>query len=295
MKPAPFDFVAATSIGEAVSRLAEEEGARIIAGGQSMMPLLAMRLVRPTLLVDINGLGLDHLSPGPEPGELRIGALVRQRQLEQDPAIAEACPLLSEAAALVGHPSIRNRGTLGGSLVNADPRAELPTALFALAGSVTIEGPGGRRTMSAAELSAVPLTTALAPDDVLVEVTVPTAVAGDGSAFCEWTPRARDFAVAGVAVVVHTADGVVSAVSGAACGVAPGPLDLGDALSALVGSGRPTDSLLRAVAASVQAVCSGNSYFDHDMEDRAALAGILAARAVWRSVQRTRIDSTAAA
>ncbi|MDQ6698330.1 MAG: FAD binding domain-containing protein, partial [Actinomycetota bacterium] len=252
MKPAPFDFVAATSIGEAVSLLGGSEGARVIAGGQSLMPLLAMRAVRPKLLVDINGLGLDDVSMATDGREIRLGALVRQRRLERDPAVASVCPLLAEAAGLVGHPAIRNRGTLGGSLANADPRAELATALLALGGSMQVEGPGGRRTLHAADLSAVPLTSALRSDELLVEVSVPRAAAGDGSAFCEWTPRTRDFAVAGVAVVVHTTDGVVSAVRGAACGVAPAALDLGEALSALAGSGPPSDSLLRAIAAAVR-------------------------------------------
>lgn len=300
MKPAPFDFVAATSSGEAVALLAGTDGARLIAGGQSLMPGLARRTVRPTLLVDVNGVGLDHVDVASGGGAMSIGALVRQRRLARDPDIASACPLLAEAAGLVGHAATRNLGTLGGSLAHADPRAELPAVLVALGGSVTVESPGGRRTIAAADLYADAYRTTLARDELLVEVGVPAWVTGDGwgGAFCEWTPRARDFAVTGVAVVVRCVDGVVVAVRAAACGISGAPLDLSEALTTLLAAGRPDESRLRGIAASVTAMCAGQgvpSGDGFDRADRAELAGLLAARAVWRALDRARVVDGVAA
>jgi carbon-monoxide dehydrogenase medium subunit len=274
VKLAPVEYLAAQSVDGAAGALAADDGAKVIAGGQSLVPLMAMRLARPTLLVDINGLGLAGIALAG--GLVRLGALVRQRALELDPVVASNAPLLHEAAMLIGYPAIRNRGTIGGSLAHADPAAELPAALVAAGGSVVAAGPGGSREIAAADLFDGVFTTTLSPDELIVEVRVPTGVgAGTGAAFCEWTPREFDFAEAGVALhLVVDADGRCVSAGSAACGVGPQPVALHSAFSVVLGESGPNDGLLRAVASGVSALCRGAS------GDRSELAGLLAARAL---------------
>lgn len=281
MKAAAFDLVTASSVDETVTALAGEPGSRILAGGQSLLPLLAQRAVRPSLLVDVNGLDLGEV--GVADGRLRLGALVRHHRLERDAVIAAAAPLLAEAAGLIGYPSIRHRGTLGGSLALADPAAELPTAMVALDGSVVVAGPDRTRRIKAADLFVGRFATSLAADELLVEVEVPVAGAGDRFAFCEWTPRTSDFAVAGVAVALRIApnDGSVTSARVAVCGVADVPLDVSEAVQPLLGTtGVPSDLLLQTLADRVSHACAGPS-------DIAQLTGLLTSRSVWRALGRT--------
>jgi CO/xanthine dehydrogenase FAD-binding subunit len=270
MKPPPFELLLASSVAEAVGALAADEGAKVLAGGQSLVPLLALRLARPTVLVDVNGLdlaGIDVVATDTGEREVRIGALVRHRRLERDATVRASAPLLAQAAALVGHPAIRHRGTLGGSLAHADPVAELPAALLALGGSVVVEGPGGRRTIRANQLFEGFLTTSISPDELLVEVRVPAAGSSTRSAFCEWAPRVGDFAVAGVALVVDD-----TSVRAAACGVTTRPIDISDAFQPVMGVPL-TEAIVTEVSARVRAACAGD-------DDKAELAGMLAARAL---------------
>ncbi len=278
MKPAPLEYVAAPSVAEAAQLLAADEGAKVIAGGQSLMPLLSMRLARPSVLVDINGLGLDWVAIDRDAGVVRVGALVRHRRLELDPAVARRAPLLASAARLIGFPAIRNLGTIGGSLAHADPVAELPAALVAMGGSVLASGAAAERPVAAVELFEGFLTTALAPDEIITEIRVPLVDDGlQAGAFCEWAPRSGDFAEVGVGVTV-AADraGACTRVGAAACGVASTPVELGRVVAAagVEGATEATDGLLRAVGASVSRACAGAD------GDRAELAGLLAARAV---------------
>jgi carbon-monoxide dehydrogenase medium subunit len=229
-----------------------------------------MRLARPTLLVDINGLSLDRIDVEGE--ELRLGALVRHRQLERDRVVAKFAPLLARAARHIGHVAIRHRGTLGGSLAHADPVAELPAALVALDGSVIAEGPEGRRIVRAVDLFDGFLTTTLSPDELIIEVRVPVLGPSSGVAFREWAPRSGDFALAGVAVVVARDGTIITSVRAAACGVSSRPLDISPALQRIVG-GPVTSAALADVEASVRDACAGD-------EDVAELAGLLAAQAV---------------
>ena len=247
MKPAPFEYVRPDDIGEVIAALAADENSKLIAGGQSLVPLMALRLARPSLLVDIAGLGLDMLSI--DGGEMQIGATVTHRRLERDPVVGQHLPLLRAAAALIGYPAIRVRGTIGGSLAHADPVAELPAVLLATAGSVVVEGRHGRRSIAASDLFQSFLTTTIQPDEVLVEVRVPLPDRHDGAAFCEWSPRAGDFATAGIAVVVErSADGVCTGVRAAACGLADTPVDCTQYVAGIVGEREPSDGLLRKVA-----------------------------------------------
>jgi carbon-monoxide dehydrogenase medium subunit len=222
------------------------------------------------VLVDVNGLdlaGIDVVATDTGEREVRIGALVRHRRLERDATVRASAPLLAQAAALVGHPAIRHRGTLGGSLAHADPVAELPAALLALGGSVVVEGPGGRRTIRANQLFEGFLTTSISPDELLVEVRVPAAGPSTRSAFCEWAPRVGDFAVAGVALAVDD-----TSVRAAACGVTTRPIDISDAFQPVMGVPL-TEAVVTEVSARVRAACAGD-------DDKAELAGMLAARAL---------------
>jgi carbon-monoxide dehydrogenase medium subunit len=285
MKAPPLEYLRATSVSEAVAALADED-AKVLAGGQSLIPLLALRLARPTVLVDIAELGLDDLAVvaaphWPSGQELRIGATVRQRRLELDPVVAGAVPLLADAVREVGYPSTRNRGTLGGSLAHADPVAELPAVAVALGGTLRVAGPAGARSLRCEDLSDGFFTTTLAPDEILTEIRLPTATARHGAAWCEWAARAHDFAEAGIGVALDLdAAGMCVGVAAAACGLGGGPLPLGAVLAAagIAGAVRgpegPAPSLLRAAAAAVVAACPSGD------DDRVALAGLLTARAV---------------
>jgi aerobic carbon-monoxide dehydrogenase medium subunit len=313
MKPTPFDHMTAESVGQALSALASHESARVLAGGQSLVPLLALRQTRPSLLVDINALDLDHVEQVVERNdrrELRLGTLVRHRRLERDPMIRDSAPLLAEAAGFVGSPAIRHRGTLGGSLAHADPSAELPTVLLALHGSVLTQSPRGQRIVAASDLFTGPHSTSLAPDELLVEIVLPLAGPGHGAAFCEWAARHGDLPAAGLAVAVERgADGLCHSARAAACGVAATPLDLTTALSPAIGESAATDGLLREIASRVRAAIAGQTA-DIDLDrhrqspwdraerhDEAELAGLLAARALHRAFTRSTppIDATRAA
>jgi len=199
MKPARFDYAAPSSISEALALL--DEDSRPLAGGQSLVPMLNFRLARPARLVDLERVaGLDRLEADGD--VLRIGAMARQAAVERSPVVAERWPLLRQALQLVGHPQIRSRGTVGGSVAHADPKAELPVALTALDARYHVRSPRGARTVAAAELAVGPLMTTLAPDELLVEIEVPAPPAGARSAFVEHARTHGDFAVAGAAAVI---------------------------------------------------------------------------------------------
>jgi aerobic carbon-monoxide dehydrogenase medium subunit len=207
---------------------------------------------------------------------VRVGALVRHTQLEHDPTLATVAPLLARAATLIGHPAIRARGTVGGSLAHADPAAELPAALVALGGTIHTESPRGSRALPANTFFEGFFTSALAPDELVVGIDVAPAGERHGAAFREWAPRAGDFATAGVACTVELDDdGTCVRAGAAACGVAPTPVDLGATLhtAGIVGATDLPDALLRAVATAVEATVAGD-------DDQRTLAGLLAAAAV---------------
>jgi carbon-monoxide dehydrogenase medium subunit len=215
--------------------------------------------------------------------------------LERDPVVRRTVPLLTEAARLIGHPAIRHRGTLGGSLAYADPAAELPAALVALGGEVVVCGPGGVRTVSAADLFAGPFRTTLGPAELVVEVRVPAAGPRHGAAFCEWAPRHNDRAEAGVALAIERdTAGHCASVRAAACGVAGVPLDVSSALAPALGEPAPTDTLLRTVASLVRTLAVASATSRAEREDRAELAGLLAARALRLAFDRSTTPAVAA-
>ncbi|MDT0186594.1 FAD binding domain-containing protein [Microbacterium sp. ARD31] len=208
MKPAPFAYLRPSTLEEALAALAGEQGAKVLAGGQSLVPLLSMRLAAPSMLVDINALpGLGDVTCDASVaggGGVRVGALARHADVLASAEAAEVQPLVAMALSHVAHPTIRNRGTTVGSLVHADAAAEMPMVLRLLEGSVDVASVRGRRTIPAAELFAGPLESTLAHDEIAVEAFFPSLPDGAGVAFQEIARRHGDYALVGVAAVVET-------------------------------------------------------------------------------------------
>lgn len=223
MKAAPFDYVRPASVAEALAELGAED-AKVLAGGQSLVPILAMRLARPTVLVDINAIPeLDRIVVDGD--HLEVGATARQRAVEFHPEATRRVPLLRMALPWVGHRELRSRGTVCGSLAHADPAAELCAVASCLDAQLTIAGPSGTRTASARDFFAGFMTTALGPDEVLLAARFPVAGPGDGFGFAEVARRHGDFALAGVAAWVRTSpDGSVSTATLTAFGVSDRPV-----------------------------------------------------------------------
>ena len=206
MKPAPFDYCRPGTLTEAVAALAGQPNAKVLAGGQSLVPLLSMRLAAPALLVDINGLpGLDTITARPHgqsDGGVRVGALARHAAVLAAADVRRVQPLVSLALAHVAHATIRNRGTTVGSLVHADAAAEMPVVLTLLGGTLDVEGPTGRRTIPADQLFLGPLESAVGHDEIAVSAFFPALAPGAGVAFEEIARRHGDYALVGAAALV---------------------------------------------------------------------------------------------
>lgn len=202
MKPSAFEYFTPGSVAEAIELLERyEDEAKIIAGGQSLVPMMNFRLARPEFLIDINGIkDLDYIKE--EGDDLLIGALTRERDLELSPLVKERCPILAKAVSFLGHSTIRNRGTIGGSLVHADPSGEISTTICALNAEMKIAGPSGERTIGFEEFFLTYLTTSLEPSDILVEIRIPTLQEKVGWSFVELSRRAGDFAIVAVAAIL---------------------------------------------------------------------------------------------
>ena len=255
MKPPPFAYDAPERIDDVLALLAEHaDDAKVLAGGQSLVPLLNFRLARPARLVDVNRVGaLDYVRR--RDGQLHVGALTRQAALERSSIVARHWPLLHEALGWVAHPQIRNRGTVGGSIAHADPAAELPVALAALDGTVHVRSRRGDRAIGWEDLFVTHLTTSLESDELLVEIEVPPLAPGTGCAFTEYARRHGDFGLGGAAATVTLdAAGTCRRASIALLGAAPTPVRAteGEALLA----GRPVDepATREAAAAAVRDV-----------------------------------------
>jgi carbon-monoxide dehydrogenase medium subunit len=202
MKPASFDYYAPTSVDEALSLLKSHAGdARLLAGGQSLLPMMNFRLATPSVIVDLNRIpGLAYIER--DDGIVRIGAMTRQRAIEFSPVVAADLPLLRQAIKFVGHLPTRSRGPIGGSIANADASAEIPMVLQALEGEVRVSGPLGERSIAADDLFLDAMTTSLAPEEMLTEVRLPMLSPGVGFAVEEFARRHGDFAIAAVTVVI---------------------------------------------------------------------------------------------
>ena len=277
MKPAPFSYVAPESVEETVALLrAHGTDGKLLAGGQSLVPLLNMRLARPAVIIDLNRVReLDYIRE--ENGEIAIGAMTRQRAAERSPVVARRLPLLADALPLVGHLQIRTRGTVGGSIAHADPSAELPAVLAALDGAVVIRGPRGTRRVAAGEFFVSYLTTALRADELLVEVRFPAHE--HGTAFLEVARRHGDYALVGVGVIVTIAGSICTGARLAFTGVGPVPVRIPEAEAVVTGKAITADVLseLRNVVTQ-QMDPAGDIHAS--AEYRKEVAGVLAQRAL---------------
>jgi CO/xanthine dehydrogenase FAD-binding subunit len=286
MKPAAFDYLAPTSLGEALAMLAElGEGAKPLAGGQSLVPLMNFRLVRPQHVVDLNGLG-ELAGIREDDGHLVIGAMTRQRAVETSALVAERCPLLAEAMPHVGHVQIRNRGTIGGSLAHADPAAELPAVVAALDGELVVQSTRGRRAVKAEQFFVGYLTTAARPGELLVEVRLPKSPPRTGSAFMEISRRHGDFALVGVAATVTVDDaGVCTASAIALTGVGPTPVAAREAARGLIGV-KPAADVFEAVGRRISDSVEPDSDLHASSDYRKHVAGVLTRRALAQAAER---------
>jgi CO/xanthine dehydrogenase FAD-binding subunit len=254
VKPPKFDYVAAGSVDEALSALADGgDEAKVLAGGQSLMPLLAFRFAQPTLLVDLNR--VPELAYVRETGDgLAVGAMTRTHQLEVSSEVAARWPLAAAAAPFIGHRQIRNRGTVGGSIAHADPAAELPAVALASRATLVARSARGDREIPAAEFFVTYFTTALEPDEILAEIRVPAPPKRTGVAFIEVARRHGDFALVGVAATVTLNGGGVADASVVVLGVGDRPVAVPAAAEVLRGSPVSEESAREAGDAASAAI-----------------------------------------
>jgi CO/xanthine dehydrogenase FAD-binding subunit len=247
MKLPPVDYEAPRTVSEAVELLAEhQDQASVLAGGQSLIPLLALRLAYPAVLIDING--VDELSGvSVADGWVAMGAMTREYVAEESETVADAVPLLAAALPLIGHEAIRSRGTVGGSLAHADPAAELPAVARALDAELVVRGPSGDRVVPAAEWFEGYLTTSRRPDELLTQVRFPAAEQGTGVSFQEVARRHGDFAIVGLAASLTLSDGAISDARLAFAGLSDVPVRAAEAEDLLVGE-RPSAGLFDEAA-----------------------------------------------
>jgi carbon-monoxide dehydrogenase medium subunit len=282
VKPPPFDYAAPEELDEAVGLLTGEHDAKVLAGGQSLVPLLSMRLAYPDLLVDLRRVaGLDTISESD--GRLAIGAMVRQLDAEASDAVAARCPLVVEALRHVAHPQIRARGTVGGSIAHADPAGELPAVAVALDATVRVRGPGGERLVPAAELYTGTFSTSLGDGEIVRAVEFPVADDGTGAACVEVARRAGDYALCGAVAQVSTADGVVADARLALFGVADRPVRADAAEAALRGT--PVDEAAGVAAATVASELQFRDEPQLPADYRRQLATVSAQRAIAQALE----------
>jgi len=286
MKPAPFIYMAPATLEEAITLLvAHGETAKLLAGGQSLVPMMNFRLARPEQVIDLNRVqGLDYITE--RDGMLVVGAMTRQRSLERSELIRQHYPLLLEATELIGHAAIRNRGTVGGSLAHADPAAELPAVLLAYGGSVIVQGPQDTRQVAAEELFLTYFTTALAPDEILTEVRFPRWPQGTGWCFMEESRRHGDFAMVGVAALLTLdAERRCTRVAVALTGVGGVPYNIVEAPAILIGQ-VPDETRIAEVAQAAAAGVEPDGDLHASAEFRRHLSGVLTRRALHQAIAR---------
>ena len=287
MKPAPFRYVAARSLAQALELKAEYgDEARFLAGGQSLVPTMNFRLTQPAMLIDINP--LQEFAGVRKNGadRLRIGALTRYRSLERDPATAADLPLIHEALPHIAHPQIRNRGTIGGNLAHADPASEMPAIVLALGGRLRAQSVRGERWIEAADFFVGALTTALAHDEMLVEVELPIAPPRSGSCFMELARRRGDFAIIGVACTLRfDTEGRCSEARIGLCNAGDTPVVVAAAGDSLVGE-RVEQRQIDEAAAIVRRSIEPGGNVHASSEYQRHIAGVLTARALARANER---------
>jgi CO/xanthine dehydrogenase FAD-binding subunit len=290
VKPSPFEYVAPESLEEATSLLGEHgEVGKILAGGQSLGPLLNMRLASPEVLIDINR--LDELSYiRQRDGYLEIGALARQRTVERSPDIPRKWPLISDAMPYVGHMTLRNRGTVCGSIAHADPAAELPAVATALEAELRVLGPEGERTVLATDFFLSYMTTNLEPEELLAEVRFPPPRPRTGHAWIEIARRHGDYALVGTAAALTLSeDNTCDAARLVYTGVAPVPFDAREAAELLVGE-QPSEDSFAEVAEHAAKASEPGTDVHASAGYRRHLLGLLTRRALGKALERARGD-----
>jgi carbon-monoxide dehydrogenase medium subunit len=284
MKPPPFSYYDPRSIEDAVALLSRHENAKVLAGGQSLMPMLNMRYVLPDHVIDLNR--IDGLSYIREDGDaLEIGAMTRQRDLEFSDVVSSRCPLMHEALLQVGHRQTRNRGTIGGSLSHLDPAAELPAICMATDATVRVQGPGGTREIAFADFPVAYMTPSIEMDEIVTSIRVPLWPRGHGYAFVEFSRRHGDFAVASAAVLLTVgSDGKITRASLTVGGVATAPMRMTAIEEALVGGTGSEDRFRDLCEACREIDAMGDVYAS--TEYRQHLATVMSRRALVKAYGR---------
>jgi aerobic carbon-monoxide dehydrogenase medium subunit len=283
VKPSAFTYHRPDTVAEAIDMLDRmQDESKVLAGGQSLVPLMNFRLSVPENLIDINGVA--ELTGASLSGDaLRLGALTRHRELERSPEIRAAAPMLAMAAPYIGHPQIRSMGTLGGSLAHADPAAELPTVILAVDATIIARSVRGERRIPAAEFFSSHFTTTIEPDELVVAVEVPAAPPRTGQAFTEVAARHGDFALAGAAAVVTVdEDGAITEVRIVCTAVAPTPVRVPAAEKLLRGA-RPGPELLAEIESAVEESLDPTPELKASARYKRHTAAVLAGRAVARA------------
>jgi len=280
MKPPPFQYHDPKTVAEAVGLLGTLENAKLLAGGQSLMPMLNMRFVLPDHVIDLNR--VDGLSGIKEVGgALEIGAMTRQRDVEFSDVVKAKVPLLHQAITQIGHRQTRNRGTIGGSLCHLDPAAELPTVAAALDATVVVAGPGGQREIAFKDFPVAFMTPAIELNELVTAVRFPIWPAGHKSAFVEFSRRHGDFAVVSAAVLLTVDGGKISRASVTIGGVGVAPVRAGDVEQAIVGQA-PSAALFAKVCESCRAI-EATEDIHASADYRQHLAAVLSRRALERA------------
>ena len=249
MKAPAFDYIAVTSLGEAFAALGQHgDGAKLLAGGQSLVPALNLRLLAPEILIDLNGVA--ELGGVTVVGDrLRLGAMTRHVEVERSPLIRQHAPLLADAVRHVAHPAIRSRGTIGGNLAHADPASEFPACMVALEAEIVVASAAGERRIAAEGFFTGVYETALGADHILAAIEIPAAKPGQRHAFIELARRTGDYALVGIACTAQVADGMLTEFRPVFFAAGPRPIVARNAASCLVGTQLNADALAEAVAA----------------------------------------------
>lgn len=291
MKPAPFEYHIPDSIEQALSLMHEHANtAKILAGGQSLVPAMNFRVVQPSMLIDLNRLKeLDYVR---EDGEcLRIGAMTRERTLEFNSQISKRTPLLHEAAPNIAHPQIRNRGTIGGSIVNADPAAELPVLMLALNARLKARSASAERWIPASDFMTGMFSTALEPDEILVEIELPFMPSNTGWSFMEVAPRAGDYALMGVATsITLDEDGKCQSAKLVYLNAGDGPVDAKEAAQSLVGEVLSDASISAAAAHASKTEITPFGNIHASPEFQRHLANVLTVKTLKQAAHRAGVE-----
>ena len=286
MFPSQFDYHRAASVAEAVELLSNNEGAKLLAGGHSLLPMMKLRVASPPTLVDIGHIA-DLKGVSADGDGVRIGALTTHAEIAGSALVQQRAPVLAEAASRVGDPAVRNRGTIGGNVSHADPQSDLPTVLTALGATINATGPGGERSIAAADFFTGLLENALEDNEVLTSVSVPGVASGSGTAYVKFSHPASRYSVVGAAAVVSVSGGTCSSASVVVGGVESTPTRASSVEAALAGSATGGDALA-AAASAVSGDFGGDPVGDvfASNEYRQAMAAVYVRRALEAAVAR---------